>query len=468
MSLTDSKDPSSAPAMQPGADAAGPMSEQQPVYRVYKVRYLGLAQLVLLNIIISWDWLTFSAISTTSAEYFDVSESDVNWLSTAALFAFVAATPIVMYTLHHNVKTVMMIASALVLVGNWMRFAGAKAQGGIFGLLMFGQLLIGFAQPFVLTAPTRYSDLWFTDRGRTSATALATLANPLGAALGQLIDSFWASQPDDIPDMVMWLAVIATVAAAPSFFIPARPPTPASASSDVPKTPLVDSIQTVTRMPQFWIIFFSFSVYVGFFNSVSALINQIMFPYGFSETDAGIAGGVLIVVGLVAAAIMSPINDRFKIYLAMIRTCVPIHAAAHIAFIFAPSSPAGIAPSIVVCALLGASAFSLLPVILELLVEITYPASPEVGSTLCWMGGQLLGGIFTIVQTALKAGPDADPPRNMRRSLIFSAVIAAVAAVPPLTLNVLGPKLVNRRLEADRRHGLSTTSLREDQGEYKI
>lgn len=236
----------------------------------------------------------------------------------------------------------------------------------------------------------------------------------------------------------------------------------------MPKTPLVDSIKTVTRMPQFWIIFFSFSVYVGFFNSVSALINQIMFPYGFNETDAGIAGGVLIVVGLVAAAIMSPINDRFKIYLAMIRTCVPIHAAAHIAFIFAPSSPAGIAPSIVVCALLGASAFSLLPVILELLVEITYPASPEVGSTLCWMGGQLLGGIFTIVQTALKAGPDADPPRNMRRSLIFSAVIAAVAAVPPLTLNVLGPKLVNRRLEADRRHGLSTTSLREDQGEYKI
>ena len=256
-----------------------------------------------------------------------------------------------MYTLHHNVKTVMIIASALVLVGNWIRFAGAKAQDGIFGLLMFGQLLIGFAQPFVLTAPTRYSDLWFTDRGRTSATALATLANPLGAALGQLIDSFWAPRPEDVPDMVMWLAVIvrtpsspfigdadeniqATVAAAPSLFIPARPPTPASASADVPKTPLIASIKTVTRMPQFWIIFFSFSVYVGFFNSVSTLINQIMFPYGFSETDAGIAGGVLIVVGLVAAAVMSPINDRFKIYLGMIRTCVPIHAAAHVAFIF--------------------------------------------------------------------------------------------------------------------------------------
>lgn len=41
----------------------------------------------------------------------------------------------------------------------------------------------GFAQPFVLSAPTRYSDLWFSDKGRVSATALASLANPLGGAV---------------------------------------------------------------------------------------------------------------------------------------------------------------------------------------------------------------------------------------------------------------------------------------------
>jgi hypothetical protein len=103
---------------------------------------------------------------------------------------------------------VIIIASGLILVGNWLRYAGTKANGGIFGLVMFGQLLIGLAQPFVLSSPTRYSDLWFSDQGRTSATALATLANPLGAALGQLVDSFLVNGPEDVPNMVLYISII--------------------------------------------------------------------------------------------------------------------------------------------------------------------------------------------------------------------------------------------------------------------
>ncbi len=76
-----------------------------------------------------------------------------------------------------------MTASVLILVGNWVRYAGARAEGGHFGVVMLGQIIIGFAQPFVLTAPTRYSDQWFTSEGRISATALASLANPFGGAV---------------------------------------------------------------------------------------------------------------------------------------------------------------------------------------------------------------------------------------------------------------------------------------------
>jgi FLVCR family MFS transporter 7 len=54
---------------------------------------------------------------------------------------------------------------------------------------MFGQILIGLGQPFVLAAPTRYSDQWFTESGRVSATALASLANPFGAAVSPYIPS---------------------------------------------------------------------------------------------------------------------------------------------------------------------------------------------------------------------------------------------------------------------------------------
>ncbi|KAJ5961969.1 hypothetical protein PENPOL_c006G09478 [Penicillium polonicum] len=430
-----------------------PDAEQgsRPIYKVYKRRFWGLAQLVLLNIVVSWDWLTFSSISTTAAEYFDVSESAINWMSTGYLFAFCAVSPIVIWILNKGgPKPAIITTATLLLVGNWLRYAGTRANGGIFGLAMFGQILIGFAQPFCLCAPTRYSELWFSDKGRTSATAVASLANPLGAALGQLIDSEWASKPSDIPNMVLYISIISTVASLPSFFLPASPPTPASASSAKPHTPLGAAVRELTSTREFWQIFIPFSVYVGFFNSVSSLLNQILSPHGFSETEAGIAGAILIVVGLVTSAIMSPITDRYKHYLGSIRVLVPIVAVTYIGLIFAPGSAAGIPPSYVVMALLGAASFAMLPIALEYLAEITYPLSSEIGSTICWTGGQLLGACFILIQDALKAGAAAVPPYNMQNALVFAAVVAVVAAPFPLTIGLFGRDVHRRRWEVDR------------------
>lgn len=216
------------------------------------------------------------------------------------------------------------------------------------------------------------------------------------------------------------------------------------------KTPLLPAVKQLLRTLEFWLILIPFSVYVGFFNSVSSLLNQILAPYGYSENEAGIAGGILILVGLIAAAIISPLTDRFKHYLGTIRVLVPIVAISYIALIFAPSSSLGIVPSYVVSAILGASSFAILPIVLEYLVEITYPFSPEIGSTLCWTGGQLLGGVFIVIQNALKARNTASPPANMRNALIFSAVIAVAAAPFPVCIGLFGRDVRRRRLDADR------------------
>ncbi|KAJ5762313.1 uncharacterized protein N7511_005695 [Penicillium nucicola] len=422
-----------------------------PVFRVYKRRFWGLAQLVLLNIVVSWDWLTFSSISTTTAEYFGVSESAINWLSTAYLFAFCVVSPLVIWILNKGgPKPAIVTTAALLLVGNWLRYAGTKANGGMFGLAMFGQILIGFAQPFCLCAPTRYSELWFSDRGRTSATAVASLANPLGAAIGQLVGSEWTTKPSDIPNMVLYISVISSVAAIPSFFLPSKPPTPASASSsNITETPILKATKQLVSTWEFWQILLPFSIYVGFFNSISSLLNQILSPHGFTETDAGIAGAILIVVGLLTAAVLSPLTDRFKHYLGSIRVLVPIIAATYIGLIFAPGSGAGIAPTYVVCALLGASSFALLPIVLEFLAEITYPLSPEIGSTICWTGGQLLGACFILIQDALKMGNGARVPGDMRNALIFAAVVSVAVAPFPLTIGLFGRVVERKRWIVD-------------------
>ncbi|RAL62222.1 hypothetical protein DID88_004793 [Monilinia fructigena] len=321
-------------------------SERDPVgfneahFKVYKRRWFGLVQLVLLNIIVSWDWLTFSASSTTVSQYYHVSESAINWLSTAFLFAFVLASPLVIYVLHHGgPKPAILIASVLLLLGNWIRY-GATRSGthGNFGGVMFGQILTGIAQPFVLAAPTRYSDLWFTNQGRVAATAVMSLANPFGGALAQLIDPFWAGSVGSIPNMVLYIAIISSIATIPSFFIPKGPPTPCSASSEEPKHALGPSLRFLLRSPEFYMMMFPFWFYVGLFNSISSLINQMLSPYSFSETNAGIAGALLIVVGLVAAAITSPLIDRTKTYLLAIKIQIPILGICYLAFTWAPQT----------------------------------------------------------------------------------------------------------------------------------
>ncbi len=295
---------------------------------------------------------------------------------------------------------------------------------------MFGQILIGLAQPFVLSAPTHYSSLWFSPRGRVSATAIASLANPFGGALGQLINPFLATSPSDIPYMTLYIALISSIATIPSLFIPAGPPTPASASSTVNPLPLKQTLRLLTKNANFILLLLPFAIYVGLFNALSSLLTQILSPYGFSEEESGIAGALLILVGLVAAAITSPFVDKYKNYLLFIRILVPITALSYLAFIWAPGTRSLALPYFV-SSVLGAASFSLVPVALEWAVEITWPAGPEAGSTICWSGGQLLGGVFIVVSDALKADEagGGSPKGNMGKALVFMAVMA-LGAVP--------------------------------------
>ena len=107
----------------------------------------------------------------------------------------------------------------------------------------------------------------------------------------------------------------------------------------------------------------------------------------------------------------------------------------------------------VILSIVGAASFSLVPVALEFLVEVTWPVGPEVGSVVCWGGGQLLGGIFIVVSDALEAGKEADPPFNMKRALVFQAVVAIVVVPAPMVLGWVGGRLRNRRLDADKGTG---------------
>ena len=200
-----------------------------------------------------------------------------------------------------------------------------------------------------------------------------------------------------------------------------------------------------------WLILIPFSIYVGFFNSISSLLNQMMLPYGFTDNQAGIGGAVLIVAGLVFAAVTSPILDRTRRFLLALKILVPVIALSYLAFIWMPETGSIVGPYVVL-AILGAACFALVPVGLELLIEISHPLSPEVTSTVAWAGGQLLGSVFIIASSyGLTAGEHGSPPHNMKNALIFQAVVALVFVPLPLMLGLFGrkDKVVLRRIRSD-------------------
>ncbi|WWC72873.1 uncharacterized protein I206_106837 [Kwoniella pini CBS 10737] len=417
--------------------------------KVYKRRFFSLIQLSLLNIIVSWCWLTFSAVSKTSSEYFNVNENDINWLSTGFLFAFVISSPIALWILNFKgCKYSMCLSSILLIIGNWLRYLGSKLGNNnknntTFGLVIFGQIIIGFSQPFVLSAPTRLSHQWFSEKSRITATALASLCNPLGGALGQLIGPFMATEPDKVPNMVLYVAIITTVICIPSFFLPSAPPLPPT-STPFNDTKITFSIlKDLFKSLTFHLIAWPFVIYVAAFNSTSSLLNQILEPYGMTEDQAGINGAIMIVVGLVAAAIASPILDRFggkfKVKLVVIKILVLIICGMYILFIFVPKTGKLIGPAII-SAFVGSASFILLPLALELLADTTWPIGPEISSTICWSMSQLAGGILLISMTSLKgnAGNHHEPDNSLYRAMILQAVVCVIVAPLPLCLGLWG------------------------------
>ena len=141
------------------------------------------------------------------------------------------------------------------------------------------------------------------------------------------------------------------VACLPAFFVPSKPPTPPSPTRNIKKLDISGSIKLLKSNKAFILVLIAFGVYVGFFNAVSSLINQIFEPYGFSETDAGIAGAILIFVGLGTSAIVSPFVDRTKHYLPTIRLLVPLIAIGYLLLIFMPETRT-IAGPYITCAIL--------------------------------------------------------------------------------------------------------------------
>ncbi|RPA73167.1 MFS general substrate transporter [Ascobolus immersus RN42] len=339
-----------------------------PEERVYpKRRYFGLLLLILLNLLISFAWLTFAPIPTTTQSHFLLSSTTpVNWLSTSVFFAYLLAFLPTLYSLHHlSLRTTIRATSALMLLGFWLRYAGARASS--YPLLLTGQILVGLAQPAVLATPNYFAAQWFSPSARTTVTAVVSLSNPLGAALAQLLAPIVVAEGrgGKLVGLLLGSAVLATAVAVGAVFIPEREVVQRKDEGEVRvKLTPKQSLLALLHNRQFVALASAFIVYLSLFNAFSTLLAQILVPHGLSEDQAGLCGALLIFVGLVVSMVVSPLADRYNLHLLTIRILVPITAICYLCLIFTPRF-GGFSGNALICAVLGAASFALLPVGIE-------------------------------------------------------------------------------------------------------
>jgi cyanate permease len=150
------------------------------------------------------------------------------------------------------------------------------------------------------------------------------------------------------------------------------------------------------RNKGFYWLMFIFFIGLGVFNSVATWIEDILRPRGFSATQAGITGGLMILGGILGALIMPILSDHYRKRIPFIVVAL---CGASIGLAGLTSYWLLLASGIV----LGFFLLSAGPIGFQYGAEITFPASEGTSNGLLLLAGQISGIAFIFAMDSFKS-----------------------------------------------------------------
>eukprot|EP00038_Savillea_parva_P009689 m.185205 g.185205 ORF g.185205 m.185205 type:complete len:484 (-) comp16379_c0_seq1:64-1515(-) len=442
-------------------DTAGSVqhADGHHVHILYGRRWGILGVLCLLQIANAMAWVTYAPIAQSAAIYYGTSCEVIDGLSLIFMAVSIPGTFVSAWVLtRYGLRVGLVAASTLNAVGAALRAGGnvvATTPTSRLILQFIGQGLCSAAQPFALGCTTPLAQAWFGEEERAIANSISSLANPIGIALGSVLVPLVAASANATPNAALATLVPALASCIVTVLgMQAKPPTPPSTSAeDHGLDSFGHALKTLVTSWQYWLLFLSFGIGVGIFNAVATLMSQILVGQGYSEDDAGENSAVLIGAGIVGAALAGILLDYTKWFLALLKACFLLATGAFALFAMY-QQPNSLNEIMGVTAVMGFFCFALLPVALELSVEITYPIPEAASSGFLWMSGQVFGITFTLIMNQLKGtwlihkpiahhtntslGCDGahGPPKTMEGScwfMVAAAIVATVIAMPLYT-----------------------------------
>lgn len=367
-----------------------------------------LLVLCLLNCSNATLWLTFAPVADQSAQYLRVSLEEINWLS---LVYMVVAIPLSFGTTWMldtlGLRITLILGSWLNMLGALLRFCGTplgKDVGPLYPVVMLGQTLGAIAQPLIIFTPTKLAALWFPDHQRATANMIASMSNPLGILLANVISPVMVESPSHIPVLLIAYMVpaciicfLATVGIRSS-----APPTPPSASAETSGSePFVQGLKLLLKNKAYVVLLLCFGSGIAVFTCFSTLLEQILCVQGYTDDFAGVCGALFIVFGIVGAAALGVFVDKTKKFIEATKINMSFTALACIAFSVVSQLRQQKVAVAAVCSLFGFFGFSIYPVAMELSVECSYPVGEASSAGLIFISGQVQSVLYIILLQGL-------------------------------------------------------------------
>src|SRR5512142_1126793 len=275
--------------------------------RVYPYRWGVLAVFGFLNLTIQTLWIAYAPITNDAAKYYGVSELAIGMLAMSFMIAFIPLSMPASWAIDAlGFRRAVNVGAALMLVCGPLR--GLAGQS--YGVVLTATIGLAIAQPFLLNAWTKLPAQWFSIEERATAVGLVTLANLVGTALGMVLTPILI-ESISIPTVQLIYGGVAALSAV-LFILLARekPQTPPCPPGQEARALMFDGLKNALRVKGFWLYLFVSFIGLGIFNGITTWVENIIRPRGFTPSDAGILGALMLAGGVLGAVIIPPFSDK--------------------------------------------------------------------------------------------------------------------------------------------------------------
>ncbi len=276
-------------------------------FRLYPYRWVVLAVFMFINLTMQMLWITYAPITSLAGTFYGVSDLKIGLLAMVFMIAFIPLSIPVSWAIDtFGIRIAVGIGAVLMGIFGLVRgFAGQN-----YTLVLLSTIGIAIAQPFLLNAWTKVPAQWFSIEERATAVGLVILANLVGTAIGMVLTPILVESMS-IPNIQLLYGGIAAFSTV-LFLILARekPPTPPCPPGQETRALMLDGLKHALKIKSFWFYLFVQFIGMGIFNGLTTWVEAIIRPRGFSPTDAGTLGALMLVGGVIGAVVMPPFSDK--------------------------------------------------------------------------------------------------------------------------------------------------------------